>query len=122
MAHSLAAMPPSTRSTVPAPRIRPVGAHRLEQVAGLVADRLQRGAREFGDAGIARQPENRAARLGIPIGRAEPDKGRHQIDLLGGIGCGRERIRPRRRRAITFSPSRSHCTAAPAMKIAPSSA
>ena len=103
MASSLAVMPPSTRSTVPA-ALRPVGAHRLEQIAGLVADRFERRAGEFGGAGIAGQPENRAARLRIPIGRAEPDEGRHQIDLLGRIGCA-----PRARRlsddaAISLQP------------------
>ena len=48
MVQSHATMPPSTRSTVSAPRRRPVGAHRLEQVAGLVADGFQRRAGDLG--------------------------------------------------------------------------
>ena len=40
--------------------------------------------------GGARQPEQRAARLGPPIGRAQADEGRHQHDLLRWIGgCGK---------------------------------
>ncbi len=42
-------------------------------------------------------PNKRAARLRIPPGRAEADEGRHQIDLLGGIGGGGERVHVRRR-------------------------
>ena len=94
MVTSLAAMPPSTRSTVSA-GARPVGAHGLEQVAGLVADRFQRRARELGGARIAGEPEDRAARLRIPLGRAEADKGRHQIDLLGRIGLRGQRVHVR---------------------------
>ena len=119
---SLAVMPPSTRSTVSARGGGPVGAHRLDQVAGLVADRFERGAGELGGAGIAREAIERAARLRVPIRRAEADEGRHEIDLLGRIGPLR-RARPTPAAvAISLSPSRSHCTAAPAMKIAPSSA
>ena len=93
MVTSLAVMPPSTRSTVVGAGRRPVGAHRLEQVAGLVADRFERGARDLGRRRIAGQAEDRAARLRVPIGRAEADEGRHQIDLLGRIGA---RARARR--------------------------
>ena len=67
-------------------RNRPISAHRFEQVAGLVADRLKRRLRDLGGTGIARQAQQGAARLGIPIGRAEPDERRHKIDLLGRIG------------------------------------
>ena len=84
-------MPPSTRSTLAAFCARPVGPHRLEQVAGLVADAFQRGAGEFGRAGVAGQAEERAARLGIPVGRAEADEGRHEIDVLRRIGVVGER-------------------------------
>ena len=118
---SLAAMPPSTRSTVSAAR-RPVGAHRLEQVAGLVADRFQRGARELGDAGLAREAEDRAARLRHPNtarrGRRRPAPDRPaRPDRPAAASAFTSGAVP-----ITSSPSRSHCTAAPAMKIAPSSA
>jgi glycine betaine/proline transport system permease protein len=42
----------------------PVGAHRLQQVAGLEADAFERGAGEFGRAGVAGQAEDRAAAVG----------------------------------------------------------
>ena len=96
MVQSLATMPPSTRSTDLACR-RPVAAHGLEQVARLVADGLQRRARELVGAGGARQAEQRAARVGLPVGRAEADEGRHQIDVLRRIGRGGERAALRRR-------------------------
>ena len=90
-------MPPSTRSTVAARRVRPVAAHRVEEVARLEADRFQRRAGEFLRAGAAGEAEERAARLGVPIGRAEADEGRHEIDLLRRVGLGGERARSRPR-------------------------
>ena len=42
--------------------------------------------RELGGAGVAGQPEQRAAHARIPVRRAEADEGRHEIDALGGIG------------------------------------
>ena len=48
MVQSEATMPPSTRSTVPRRAAASRAAHRLEQVAGLVADALERGAGELG--------------------------------------------------------------------------
>ena len=84
-------MPPSTRSTFGGLRLRPVGAHRLAEIEGLVADAFQRGMREFGGAGVAGEAEQRAAHAGIPVGRAEADEGRHQIDALHGIGFVGER-------------------------------
>ena len=70
---------------------RPVGAHRVPEIEGLVADAFQRGVREFGGAGVAGEAEQRAAHAGIPVGRAEADEGRHQIDALHGIGFVGER-------------------------------
>ena len=90
MVQSLATMPPSTRSTDLAAR-RPVAAHGLQQVAGLVADGLQRGAGDLLGAGGAREPEQGAAGFGLPIGRAEADEGRHEVDVLLGIRLGRQR-------------------------------
>jgi hypothetical protein len=46
---------------------------------------------EFGGTGVAGQPEQCAAQARIPVGRAEADKGRHQIDFLRGIGLVGER-------------------------------
>ena len=72
-------------------RVRPVGAHRGPEIEGLVADAFQRGMREFGGAGVAGEAEQRAADARIPVGRAEADEGRHQIDALHGIGFVGER-------------------------------
>ena len=90
-------MPPSTRRMV-LPRRAPVLLHGLEQIAGLVADGLERGLGQFGPRRAARQSEDGAARFGIPVGRAKAHEGRHEIDLLsagrppagqftGLIGC-----------------------------------
>ena len=64
---------------------RPIGAHRRPQIERLVADAFQRGMCEFSRTSVAREAEQRAAHIGIPIGRAKADKGRHQIDRLRGI-------------------------------------
>ena len=66
--------------------IAPIRAHRVEQIDGLKANTLQRRLRQFARPGGAGEPEQRAARLGPPIGRAQADEGRHQHDLLGRIG------------------------------------
>ena len=86
MVGSLAAMPPSTRSGAVASASRAVGGHGLQQVAGLVADRFQRGAGDLGVAGLAGEAEDGAARLRVPIGRAEADEGRHDVDLRVRVG------------------------------------
>jgi hypothetical protein len=68
-------MPLSTRSTVPHLPPRPT-AHGFEQIAGLVADRFDDGAGDFGVPNCA-WIKDRAARIGIPIGRAKSHEGRH---------------------------------------------
>ncbi len=40
---------------------------REDRIAGLVRDRLKRGAREMGDRAPAGQTDNRAARVWIPV-------------------------------------------------------
>ena len=47
--------------------------------------------RELGGAGVARQAKQRAAHARIPIGRAEADKGRHQINRLHRVRLVGER-------------------------------
>ncbi len=42
--------------------------------------------REFGRAGVAGQPEQRAAHARIPVRRAHADEGRHQINALHRVG------------------------------------
>ena len=70
---------------------RPVAVHGLQQIARLIAHRLQRRSCELAGPSCTRQAEQRAARLGLPIGRAEPDEGRHEIDVLTGISFGGQR-------------------------------
>ena len=55
------------------------------------ADRLERRAGELARAGRPRQAEERAARLGVPIGRAEAGEGGDEDHLLRRIGLRRER-------------------------------
>ncbi len=50
--------------------LRPVGTYRIQQVAGLVADRFQRGPGNLRRARVPGEPEDGAARLRVPIGRA----------------------------------------------------
>jgi hypothetical protein len=63
-------------------RGRPAGlpAHHLEDVPRLVRDRLERGARQMGAGRPPREADQRAARVHVPVGRAEPHEGGHQID------------------------------------------
>src|SRR5438270_1657086 len=56
-----------------------VGGHRLQHVATLEGDRLQRGARQMRPRGAAREPEDGAARVLIPVRGAEADEGRHEV-------------------------------------------
>ena len=116
-------MPPSTRSTVSAAAPRQSRRMASSRSRGLEADGFERGAGDLGRAGVAGEAEDRAARLGVPPRRAEAGEGRHQIDLLRVGSAGRRHraglVGAARR---SPSPSRSHCTAAPATKIEPSSA
>ena len=72
---------------------RTIAAHRLQQVVRLEAHRLQRRARQLVGAGVARQPKQRAAAIGVPVRRAEPDERRHQHHVLLGIGFARHASR-----------------------------
>ena len=66
------------------------------QIAGLVADALQRRARDFLARRAARQADDGAARVAVPMRRAEAGEGGHQIDAAAR---GRPRRRARRPRA-----------------------
>ncbi len=65
--------------------------HGIEQVTRLVADGFERGACQFGRPGLAGEAGNGGAGLRIPEGRAQPDKGGYEIDLLGRVGPFGER-------------------------------
>jgi len=45
--------------------LRAVAAHRVDEVARLVADRIERGRRDLGRSGIASEAQQRAARTGV---------------------------------------------------------
>ncbi len=55
--------------------------HRGQGVAHLVGDRIERRAHHVGAIGAARYPDDRAARAGVPVWRAETDEGRNQVRL-----------------------------------------
>ena len=104
-------------------RLAPVGAHRLDQRSRVWKQTLSSAARASSvGAGGAREAEQRAAHVGVPVRRAEADEGRHQIDVLRRDRRFAASGPVSRPRVMMLSPSRSHCTAAPATKIEPSSA
>ena len=49
------------------------------------------GAHNFLARRAARQSGDRAARLGVPVRRAEAGEGGHEIEALGGVGGGGKR-------------------------------
>ena len=62
-----------------------VGFHRYHQVMHLISERFERSADEMGAGRAARETDDRAARLGVPIGGAEAGEGGHDIDALRAI-------------------------------------
>ena len=79
----------------------PVRAHGFEQIAGLIANSLQRRARKLGRARVACKPEQRTARICVPPWGAQSDKSGDQIHFfrrsrLGSkhihVGCGRDHL------------------------------
>ena len=85
MVQSLTAMPPSTRKRAD---FEPgIGRHRRDQVAGLVADRFERGAGDLGRPAFGGQPDQGGARLRRPMRRAEPGKTGHQVKALARVGA-----------------------------------
>ena len=52
-----------------------VGTHRVEHVARLEGDALQRGADDVGDGGAAGQADQRAAGVRVPVRRAQAREG-----------------------------------------------
>ena len=75
---------------------------------------LQRGARDVGRGRAAGEPDDRAARVGIPVRRAEPGEGRHEVHAAGSRGTVAASASTSARLSMMPSPSRSHCTTAPA--------
>ena len=66
--------------------------HRVDDVAALVADRLQRGPGDVGVGVVARQPDDRPARVGAPVGREQAGEGRHEVDPAVVVDRARQRL------------------------------
>ena len=98
-----------------------VALHRVEQVGHLEGDAFERRAGDVAARGAAGDADDGAARVRVPVRRAQAGERRHEIHAaVVGHRC-RQRFdfgggadEPR--------PSRSHCTTAPPMKTLPSSA
>ena len=60
-----------------------VAAHGGEQGGALEGDALQRGARDVGHGGAAREAGEAAAAVGLPVGRAQAGEGGHQHHAAG---------------------------------------
>ena len=67
-------------------------------------------------------PDDRAARVGIPVRRAEPGERGHEVHAAGVGDATRPAPRRPSARSIAWRPSRSHWTAEPAKNTEPSSA
>ena len=89
---SLVDAPPSTRSSASA--MPAVAVDRVEQVGHLVRDALDGGARDVAGGRAARDADDGAARVGVPVRRAESREGRHQVDAA--VVGHRRRQAPRR--------------------------
>ncbi len=59
-----------------------IALHGVERVAGLVGDGFQGGADQVVGLDSTGQAEHCAARIGVPIGRAESGEGRYQVDAV----------------------------------------
>ena len=94
--------------------------HRVEHVAHLEGDRLQRGPDDVRARRAPGQADDQAAGVRVPVRGAEPGQRGHEDHALG-VGHGRRRSASVSAAEPTICrPSRSHCTAAPVTKIEPS--
>ena len=94
--------------------------HRVEHVADLEGDRLERGADDVRAGGAAGEADDQAARVRVPVrgarGRSAPGTKTtpsvsSTVAAMASVSAAEPTI---------CRPSRSHCTAAPVTKIAPS--
>ena len=74
-----------------------VAAHGLKHVRGLVGDGLQRRADDVRPARAARKADDGAAAVHIPVRRAQPGEGRHEVDVAVVGDGGGDLLRFRRR-------------------------
>ena len=96
--------------------------HRLEHVAHLERDRLERGAHDVRAGRAAGEADEQAAGVRVPVRGAEPGQRGHEHHAVGVVDGRRRAAAVSAADPTICSPSRSHCTAAPVTKIAPSSA
>jgi hypothetical protein len=54
--------------------------HGVEEIGDLEGDAFERGAADVRGAGVSRDADDGAARVGIPMRRAESGKGGHEED------------------------------------------
>ena len=62
-----------------------VGFHRHHQVMHLIGKRFERSANEMGAGRSAREPNDRATGIGIPVRGAKASEGGHDVDALRAI-------------------------------------
>ena len=104
-----------------AARPRPAPGRRTASTR-LIGDRLERGPGDLLATGAAGQSDDRAPRVGIPPGGAEPGQRRHEVDAVVARRGRRRSPRVSAASAISPRPSRSHWIAAPVTNTAASSA
>ena len=73
-----------------------VGAHRVQHVVGLVGQRVERGADDVRPVTAARQADDRAARILIPIGGAKARERRDDVAAVRVRDLLRDRLGLRR--------------------------
>jgi hypothetical protein len=61
--------------------------HRFDEIARLVADGLESGARDLRETALRGQPDQRPTRPRRPIGRSEPGKAGHEVEPLLRVGA-----------------------------------
>ncbi len=74
---------PGRAAVGPKRRHRQIHGH--DDVGGLEGDRLERGAGDLGPPRAARQARDQTARVGVPVGRAEPGEGGDEVDAAGRL-------------------------------------
>ena len=99
-----------------------VGGHGLQQRGALEGDALQRRAGDVRHRAAAAQADDGAARVGLPVGRAQAGEGRHEHHAAGCRARSAASCSTSPLALMACSPSRSHCTTAPPMNTLPSSA
>ena len=68
------------------------GGHRLDEIARLVGDALERRAREVRACGTALDPDEQTARVHVPVRRAEAGERRNEVDAVVARETRRERL------------------------------